>query len=249
MRLITPPLPAASRPSNTTATRAFVSKIHSSILTSSSSSRASSCSYSLFGIFSTMAASLCVPSQDGHRGHAAIGSMTSPTERPKPRLRGRLHEVAFFVSLPAGLILVLSASGPKTVVAAAIYWLALSSQFGVSAAYHLGMWSEVGRERMRTLDHATIFVLIAGTYTPFCLLVLHGAAAIVVLVIVWTGAAVGIAMKVYRVDLHTLSGFLYLGLGWVAVIVFPALVRELSTTELALMIAGGLLYSAGALVL
>lgn len=178
------------------------------------------------------------------------GGTTSPGhERPKPRLRGRLHEVAFFVSLPAGFVLVLSASGPKAVVAAVIYWLALSSQFGVSAAYHLGMWSEVGRDRMRTLDHATIFVLIAGTYTPFCLLVLHGAAAIVVLVIVWTGAAVGIATKVYRVDLHVLSGFLYLGLGWVAVIVFPAFVRELSTSELALMIAGGLLYSGGALVL
>jgi hemolysin III len=160
-----------------------------------------------------------------------------------------LHEVAFFVSIPAGLVLVLSASGPKAVGAATIYWLALSSQFGVSAVYHLGMWSDIGRERMRTLDHATIFVLIAGTYTPFCLLVLHGAAAIVVLVIVWTGAAVGIATKLYRIDLHVLSGFLYLGLGWVAVIVLPALVRELSTTELALMIAGGLLYSAGALVL
>jgi hemolysin III len=146
-------------------------------------------------------------------------------------------------------VLVLRATGSREVIAAVTYWLALSSQFGVSAAYHLGMWSEVGRERMRTLDHATIFVLIAGTYTPFCLLVLHGVAAIVVLVIVWTGAAVGIAMKVYRVDLHVVSGFLYLGLGWVAVIVFPALVRELSTTELALMIAGGLLYSAGALVL
>jgi hemolysin III len=178
------------------------------------------------------------------------GGTTSPGhERPKPRLRGRLHEVAFFVSLPAGLVLVLSASGSKAVVAAAIYWLALSSQFGVSAAYHLGMWSEVGRERMRTLDHSTIFVLIAGTYTPFCLLVLHGAAAIAVLVIVWTGAALGIAVKVYRIDLHVVSGFLYLGLGWVAVIVFPALLRDLSTSELALMVAGGLLYSGGALVL
>jgi hemolysin III len=175
--------------------------------------------------------------------------MTSPSERPKPRLRGRLHEVAFFVSIPAGLVLVLSASGPRAVVAATIYWLALSSQFGVSAVYHLGIWSEVGRDRIRTLDHATIFVLIAGTYTPFCLLVLHGAAAIMVLVIVWTGAAVGIATKLYRIDLHVLSGFLYLGLGWVAVIVFSALLRELSTTELALMIVGGLLYSAGALVL
>jgi hemolysin III len=135
------------------------------------------------------------------------------------------------------------------VVAAAIYWLALSSQFGVSAEYHLGMWSEAGRERMRKLDHATIFVLIAGTYTPFCLLVLRGAATIVVLAIVWTGAAIGIATKLYRLDLHVLSGFLYLGLGWVAVIVFPALVRDLTTTQLALMVAGGLLYSGGALVL
>jgi hemolysin III len=92
-------------------------------------------------------------------------------------------------------------------------------------------------------------VLIAGTYTPFCLLVLHGAAAIVVLAIVWSGAAIGIATKLYRVDLHVLSGCLYLGLGWVAVIVFPALVRDLSTTELVLMVAGGLLYSGGALVL
>jgi hemolysin III len=153
------------------------------------------------------------------------------------------------VSIPAGFVLVLQASGSREVIAAVTYWVALSSQFGVSAAYHLGMWSEAGRERMRTLDHATIFVLIAGTYTPFCLLVLHGVAAIVVLVIVWTGAAVGIAMKVYRVDLHVVSGFLYLGLGWVAVIVFPAFLRDLSTTELALMVAGGLLYSGGALVL
>jgi hemolysin III len=153
------------------------------------------------------------------------------------------------VSIPAGFMLVVQASGSREVIAAVTYWLALSSQFGVSAAYHLGMWSEVGRERMRTLDHATIFVLIAGTYTPFCLLVLHGVAAIVVLVIVWTGAAIGIATKIYRVDLHVVSGFLYLGLGWVAVIVFPTLVRELSTTELVLMIGGGLLYSVGALVL
>ena len=174
---------------------------------------------------------------------------TVDNERAKPRLRGRLHEVAFFVSIPAGFVLVLSAPGPKAVVGAVIYWLALSSQFGVSAAYHLGMWSEVGRARMRTLDHATIFVLIAGTYTPLCLLVLHGAATIVVLAIVWAGAGVGIATKLYRVDLHVLSGFLYLGLGWVAAIVFPALVRDLTTTELALMVAGGLLYSGGALVL
>jgi len=173
----------------------------------------------------------------------------SPREHPSPLLRGRLHEVAFFVSIPAGLALILLAPGPKAVFGAAVYWVALMAQFGVSAAYHVGAWGERANARMQTLDHATIFVLIAGTYTPFCLMVLHGVQGIVVLSIVWAGAAVGIATKVYRTDLHVLSGFLYLGLGWVAVIAFPALVRELSTTQLALMILGGAFYTGGALVL
>ena len=170
-------------------------------------------------------------------------------ERPKPRLRGRLHEAAFFASIPAGFVLVVVAPSPAARVGAVIYWVALMVQFGVSAAYHLGAWSARAHARMRLLDHSAIFILIAGTYTPFCLMVLHGLSAVVVLVIVWTGAAIGIATKLYRVDLHVVSGFLYLGLGWVAVIVFPALVRELSTAELVLMISGGVLYSAGALVL
>jgi hemolysin III len=175
--------------------------------------------------------------------------VVSPREASSPVLRGRLHEVAFFVSIPAGLVLILLAPGPKAVVGAAIYWLALMTQFGVSAAYHVGVWGDRAHARMRTLDHATIFVLIAGTYTPFCLMVLQGVQGIVVLSIVWVGAAVGVATKVYRTDLHVLSGFLYLGLGWVAVIVFPTLVRELSTTQLALMIMGGAFYTGGALVL
>jgi hemolysin III len=173
----------------------------------------------------------------------------SPREAPSPVLRGRLHEVAFFVSIPAGLVLILLAPGLKAVVGAAVYWLALMTQFGVSAAYHVGVWGDRAHARMRTLDHATIFVLIAGTYTPFCLMVLQGVQGIVVLSIVWVGAAVGVATKVYRTDLHVLSGFLYLGLGWVAVIVFPTLVRELSTTQLALMILGGAFYTGGALAL
>jgi hemolysin III len=179
----------------------------------------------------------------------AIETTTSPDERPNPLLRGRLHQVAFFAAIPAGVVLIFFAPGPEAIVAATIYWIALLAQFGASAAYHVGMWGERGRARMQTLDHATIFVLIAGTYTPFCLLVLQGTQGIVVLSIVWAGAAIGVATKVYRTDLHVLSGFLYLGLGWVAVIVLPALVRDLSTTELVLMVLGGSFYSAGALVL
>jgi hemolysin III len=172
-----------------------------------------------------------------------------PQELAHPSLRGRLHQVAFFVSIPAGLVLVLVAPGPKATIGALIYWAALLAQFGTSAAYHLGAWGERAHARMRTLDHATIYVLIAGTYTPFCLMVLQGVQGVVVLSIVWGGAAVGIATKIHRTDRHVLSGFLYLGLGWVAVVVFPALVRDLSTVQLVLMVLGGLFYSGGALVL
>ena len=88
-----------------------------------------------------------------------------------------------------------------------------------------------------------IFVLIAGTYTPYCLLVLQGTLATVVLIAVWAGAAVGVATKFYRVDLHVLSGFMYIGLGWLVVISLPALLRGLDTAETVLVVAGGLLYS------
>jgi hemolysin III len=168
---------------------------------------------------------------------------------PEPLLRGRLHQVAFFAAIPAVVVLILLAPGPAAIVGAAIYGTALMTQFGTSAVYHVGAWGDRAHARMRTLDHVTIYVLIAGTYTPFCVLVLQGAQGIVVLSIVWVGAAVGVATKVHRHDLHVLSGFLYIGLGWVAVIVLPALVRELSTTQLALMILGGTFYTGGALVL
>ena len=88
---------------------------------------------------------------------------------------------------------------------------------------------------MRRLDHSMIFVLIAGTYTPYCLLVLQGTLATVVLIAVWVGAAVGVATKLYRVDLHVLSGFMYIGLGWLVAVSLPALLRGLDTAETVLL--------------
>lgn len=170
-------------------------------------------------------------------------------ERPKPRMRGRLHQGAFIASIPAGLLLVLLAPDVRARIATAIYAVTLTGLFGVSAAYHLGDWSEAAYARMRRLDHSMIFVLIAGTYTPYCLLVLQGTLATVVLIAVWAGAAVGVATKFYRVDLHVLSGFMYIGLGWLVVISLPALLRGLDTAETLLVVAGGLLYSIGALAL
>jgi hemolysin III len=168
--------------------------------------------------------------------------------RPKPRLRGRLHEAAFFVAIPAGLVLLVIAPGPIGKVAIAIYWVALLSQFGVSATYHLGAWGERAHSWLRRLDHSTIFLLIAGTYTPFCLLALEGTASRMLLAAVWAGAIAGIVTKLFRADLNVLSGFLYLGLGWAAIFLLPTLVHSLTSLELGLVIAGGLLYSLGALV-
>jgi hemolysin III len=115
--------------------------------------------------------------------------------------------------------------------------------------YHLGGWSEDAYIRMRRLDHSMIFVLIAGTYTPMCVVALHGTAVWGVLAFVWTGAAIGIVTKLYRVDLHVLSGIMYIGLGWVALFLLPALSRAMSGAGMALLVAGGVLYTLGAIVL
>ena len=164
-------------------------------------------------------------------------------------LRGRLHQIAAIAAVPAGLALVVVADGSRARIGAVVYALALATQFAASAAYHLGRWTDRARARMQRLDHATIFVLIAGTYTPLCLVAIQGPASIAVLAAVWAGAVVGVATKLYRSDLHVFSGFLYIGIGWVAIAVFPALVRELSGVQLTLVVAGGLTYSLGALVL
>ena len=168
---------------------------------------------------------------------------------PKPRLRGRIHQVAFWVSIPAGVVLVLLASGPVATAVAVIYAVSLSAVFGSSAAYHRGAWSERARRWMRRLDHSMIFVLIAGSYTPVSVLVLDGTWEAVLLSLVWTGAAVGVTLKMVRPDgLSVTSAILYIGLGWLAMIALPQLLRGMTTAETILMIAGGLLYTAGAIV-
>ena len=168
---------------------------------------------------------------------------------PKPRLRGRIQQVAFFVSIPAGALLVLLASGAAATAVAAIYAVSLSAVFASSAAYHRGAWSERARRWMKRLDHSMIFVLIAASYTPVAALVLGGPWEVVLISVVWTGAVVGITMKLARPDgLRVPTATLYMVLGWLAILALPQLLREMSTAEASLMIAGGLLYTAGAIV-
>lgn len=167
----------------------------------------------------------------------------------KPRLRGRIHQVAFFVSIPAGVLLIVLAQGAAGTTAAVIYAVSLSAVFGASASYHVGTWTKPALRRMKRLDHSTIFVLIAGSYTPVTLLVLHGAWSVVILSLIWSMAAVGITLKLARIDgLSKLAATLYMSMGWLVVIPFLQLYREMSTAGLTLLIAGGALYTLGAIV-
>jgi hemolysin III len=168
----------------------------------------------------------------------------------KPRLRGVWHQWAFFVSVAIGAALVVAAPAGEPRLAAAIYAVSVAALFGTSALYHRITWaSQAARRWMRRLDHSMIFFLIAGTYTPFALLVLHGDLATVILIVVWAGALAGIFMKLVWIDApKPLVAILYLLLGWVAVAAFPDMIEELGVTGSALVVAGGLLYTAGAVV-
>jgi hemolysin III len=169
---------------------------------------------------------------------------------PNPLLRGRLHQITFLLTIPAGLALVVAGRTTSGRVAAAIYGVSLAGLYGASAAYHVLPWSPRWRRWMKRLDHSMIFVLIAGSYTPLGLLVIHGPLSIVTLSLVWGGAAVGVALKLIRIDgLQVVTGILYLSLGWVAVLAAPQLVRGLSQVALGLLLAGAVLYTIGAIVL
>ena len=175
---------------------------------------------------------------------------SQPVTLPKPRLRGRIHQVAFFVSIPAGVLLVVLASGPAATAVAVVYAVSLAAVFGSSATYHLGRWTEPARRWMKRLDHSMIFVLIAASYTPVATLMLGGTWEAVLLSVVWAGAVVGITLKLIRPDgLHFIGGALYIVLGWLAVVFLPQLLREMTVAEAVLMVVGGLLYTVGAIVL
>jgi hemolysin III len=176
-----------------------------------------------------------------------------PTPGPikvKPRLRGVSHQWAFAVSLALGVVLVVTAPGGTARVAALVYAACVALLFGASALYHRVNWrTEAARRWMRRLDHSGIFLMIAGSYTPFALLVLHGTLADIVLMVVWTGALGGIILNLVWIDAPKwLAALIYVLLGWVAVAVTPDMVSELGWSAAGMVAGGGLLYTAGAVI-
>ena len=167
----------------------------------------------------------------------------------KPRLRGLSHAAAFLVALPLGVALALEAETSLGRLAAIVFAASVVVMFGASGLYHSPTWPEGRRRWLRRFDHAGIYGLIAGTYTPFGLLVLRGNWRPVVLGIVWTGALAAVAFKFAWVDAPKwISAVIGIALGWVGVVVFPQLLDEIGVGGSLLVVAGGLLYTAGALV-
>jgi hemolysin III len=176
--------------------------------------------------------------------------LKTPSLPAKPRLRGVTHQWAFFISLALGLVLVITAPAGKATTAAAVYAGCVALLFGSSALYHRVNWrSAAARRWMRRLDHSAIFLLIAGSYTPFALLVIDGSLADVILLVIWGGAGLGIFLKLVWIDAPKwLVTTIYVALGWVVVVATPDLLEDLGLTAVSLVGLGGLLYTAGALV-
>ena len=176
-------------------------------------------------------------------------SSITPAEE-RPTWRGWLHVGAFVLSIPAGVLLILAADHASARVAASIYAASLLLGFGTSAGYHRLARRERTQAIMQRLDHSMIFVLIAGSYTPVCLLGLPTSWGIPLLCVVWSFAAVGILVKQFAFErFKVLEYSLYPILGWILVVAAPALLRNMTPVELSLLLAGGLLYTIGIPVL
>jgi hemolysin III len=173
-----------------------------------------------------------------------------PADFGKPRLRGRLHQYAFFVALACGIVLCAIAAtrpGVAPLLTCLIYSLTVCGLFGVSALYHRRIWSERGYQIMRRADHSMIFIFIAGTYTPFCVLLLDRPMATLMLALIWAGAFGGVALKSVWPHLPRWAGApLYLALGWCAVVILPDILHAGGVAALVLLAAGGVIYSVGA---
>ncbi len=180
----------------------------------------------------------------------ALRRAVSPHTAPKPLLRGRFHAAAAVAAVLLTIALCWqSRTDPPRLLSMLIFGLSMVELYVVSAVYHIGRWRPTTSRRLRALDHANIFVLIAGTYTPLCFNVLSGWLRPAILALIWALAVAGVALA--TLTLHTprwLSTALYVGMGWVALLALPAFARSLGWGAVTVLLAGGGLYTAGAVV-
>ena len=182
-----------------------------------------------------------------------IAQVSSPTALPlprvKPRLRGVSHEVAFYFALVVTAVMTYVAAPGLPRIAGAVYGASLVTLFGTSALYHRPTWSTVARARMRRVDHAAIFVLIGGSYAPMGLLALPSDVGHRLLALVWCGCLAGVVKSIFWAHApRWLTASIYVAVGWMATLEFRSLHLALGSRRAALVLAGGVCYSLGALV-
>ncbi|MCT9004626.1 hemolysin III family protein [Streptomyces rhizosphaerihabitans] len=186
---------------------------------------------------------------NAHPVAALVERATDLVEPIKPQLRGWLHAGMVPASLIAGIVLICLARTPQAAVACAVYSVTAWMLFATSAVYHRGTWGPLGEALLRRLDHANIFLIIAGTCTPLAVLLLPPGQRSILLWIVWAGALAGIAFRVLWVGApRWLYTPCYLALGWAPVRYLPDFLNTGGAAALSLIVVGGLLYSAGAVV-
>ncbi len=181
----------------------------------------------------------------GHLGH----QLSSLVDEVKPKLRGWMHAVTSPLTLAAGIVLFVLSPTEATRIGSGVFMASAMLLFTVSGIYHRGTWSPRAWAFLRRFDHANIFLLIAGSYTPFTLLMLEGRSRVVLLSIVWSGALLGMAFRILWTDApRWLYVPIYLALGWAAIFFADEFAAHGSTTVLVLIAVGGGLYTLGGVV-
>jgi hemolysin III len=179
----------------------------------------------------------------------ALASHAGAAVVERPRMRGVLHAYAAPIAAAVGIGVLALADDARSRTGVAVWVMTMTALFAVSATYHRGRWRPAVRAWLQRVDHSMIFVFIAGSYTPFCLLLLEGSKSWLVLSITWGGALAGVATRlVWHTAPRWLFGPMYIALGWVAVVVLPDLVRSAPVYTNVLLLVGGLLYTLGAVV-
>jgi hemolysin III len=182
-------------------------------------------------------------------GHEVGDRLRDTVDEIKPRLRGWLHAATWPLAFFGFLVMLVVADNVRVRIGVAVFMVSALLLFGTSAVYHTGRWSDAVKQRLKRLDHANIFVLIAGSYTPFSLLLLDTKDATILLSIVWGGTILGVLFRVFWVGApRWLYVPIYIGLGWAAVFWLPEFSENGSTAVLVLLATGGGLYTLGAVV-
>ncbi len=180
---------------------------------------------------------------------AAREGAEAVVEAVKPRLRGAIHAVTFPLAVIGGILLTVWAPPTAPRVAVAVFAVTAALLFGTSAVYHLGTWSPATSARLRRADHSNIFLIIAGTYTPLCVLLLEESLARLLLILVWGGSLVGLAARMIWLNApRWVYTPVYIALGWVAVGYMKAFYDAGGAAIVALIAIGGLAYTLGAVV-